>query len=89
MYAQELGQHPPQPDRRLYDALDGGNVYLVAARGPVRIGFISLTPPWLGRYGLDKYLTRDELPLLSEGESSRYASSPWSRAGAVPRWHRF
>ncbi|MBM7168680.1 histidinol-phosphate aminotransferase family protein [Streptomyces sp. G44] len=67
VYAQELGQHTPRPDRRLYDALDGDNVYLVAARGPLRIGFVSLTPPWLGRYGLDKYLTRDELPLLSEG----------------------
>ncbi|MEV0116829.1 histidinol-phosphate transaminase [Streptomyces sp. NPDC050844] len=67
VYAQELGQHTPQPDRRLYDSLDGENVYLVAARGPDRIGFVSLTPPWLGRYGLDKYLTRDELPLLSEG----------------------
>ncbi|WP_329113358.1 histidinol-phosphate transaminase [Streptomyces sp. NBC_01465] len=67
VYAQELGQHAPRPDRRLYDALDGDNVYLVAARGPVRIGFVSLTPPWLGSYGLDKYLTRDELPLLSEG----------------------
>ncbi|MEV6756825.1 histidinol-phosphate transaminase [Streptomyces sp. NPDC051214] len=67
VYAQELGQHTSRPDHRLYDALDGDNVYLVAARGPVRIGFVSLTPPWLGRYGLDKYLTRDELPLLSEG----------------------
>ncbi|MER5888010.1 histidinol-phosphate transaminase [Streptomyces sp. NPDC001941] len=67
VYAQELGQHAPRPDRRLSDALDGDNVYLVAARGPVRIGFVSLTPPWLGRYGLDKYLTRDELPVLSEG----------------------
>ncbi|MER6915585.1 histidinol-phosphate transaminase [Streptomyces sp. NPDC000594] len=67
VYAQELGQHTPQPDRRLCDGLDGDNVYLVAARGSVRIGFVSLTPPWLGRYGLDKYLTRGELPLLSEG----------------------
>ncbi|MFD4688918.1 aminotransferase class I/II-fold pyridoxal phosphate-dependent enzyme [Streptomyces sp. NPDC058463] len=67
VYAQELGQHAPRPDRQLHDALDGDNVYLVAARGPVRMGFVSLTPPWLGRYGLDKYLTRDELPLLSEG----------------------
>ncbi|MGW6024294.1 aminotransferase class I/II-fold pyridoxal phosphate-dependent enzyme [Streptomyces sp. NPDC055099] len=67
VYAQELGQHTPRPERRLYDALDGDNVYLVAARGPVRIGFVSLTPPWLGRYGLDKYLTRDALPLLSDG----------------------
>ncbi|MFF3553959.1 aminotransferase class I/II-fold pyridoxal phosphate-dependent enzyme [Streptomyces tsukubensis] len=67
VYAEELGQHPPRPDQRLEDALDGDNVYLVAARGAARIGFVSLTPPWLGRYGLDKYLTRGELPLLSEG----------------------
>lgn len=68
VYAQELGQHAPDPTGRLRDGLDGDNVYLVAARGAVRIGFVSLTPPWLGRYALDKYLTRDELPLLTEGD---------------------
>jgi histidinol-phosphate/aromatic aminotransferase/cobyric acid decarboxylase-like protein len=68
VYAQELGQHPPDPAGRLRDGLDGDNVYLVAARGAARIGFVSLTPPWLGRYALDKYLTRDELPLLAEGD---------------------
>ncbi|MDO0914527.1 aminotransferase class I/II-fold pyridoxal phosphate-dependent enzyme [Streptomyces sp. DT2A-34] len=67
VYAQELGQHVPDPSGRLRDGLDGDNVYLVAARGAARIGFVSLTPPWLGRYALDKYLTRDELPLLAEG----------------------
>ncbi|KUO11636.1 pyridoxal phosphate-dependent aminotransferase [Streptomyces sp. DSM 15324] len=66
VYAQELGQHAPDPAGRLRDGLDGDNVYLVAARGAHRIGFVSLTPPWLGRYGLDKYLTREELPLLDE-----------------------
>ncbi|WP_155055141.1 histidinol-phosphate aminotransferase family protein [Streptomyces blattellae] len=68
VYAQELGQHPPDPSGRLRDGLDGDNVCLVAARGTARIGFVSLTPPWLGRYALDKYLTRDELPLLTEGD---------------------
>ncbi|MGW2045542.1 aminotransferase class I/II-fold pyridoxal phosphate-dependent enzyme [Streptomyces sp. NPDC001858] len=70
VYAAELGQHPPHPAGRLRDALDddGGNVYLVAARGPARIGFVSLTPPWSGRYALDKYLTRDELPLLTDDD---------------------
>ncbi|MFF1439842.1 aminotransferase class I/II-fold pyridoxal phosphate-dependent enzyme [Streptomyces sp. NPDC058295] len=68
VYAQELGQHAPDPAGRLRDGLDGDNVYLVAARGAVRIGFVSLTPPWLGRYALDKYLTRDELPLLNDGD---------------------
>ncbi|MDQ0930432.1 histidinol-phosphate aminotransferase family protein [Streptomyces turgidiscabies] len=66
VYARELGQHAPDPSGRLRDGLDGDNVYLVAARGADRVGFVSLTPPWLGRYALDKYLTRDELPLLTE-----------------------
>ncbi|MDG4859646.1 histidinol-phosphate aminotransferase family protein [Streptomyces sp. T-3] len=69
VYAEELGQHEPVPSGRLRDGLDGDNVYLVAARGEARIGFVSLTPPWVGRYGLDKYLTRDELPLLDEGDA--------------------
>ncbi|MDV9177214.1 aminotransferase class I/II-fold pyridoxal phosphate-dependent enzyme [Streptomyces sp. W16] len=68
VYAQELGQHAPDPSGRLHDGLDGDNVYLVAARGADRIGFVSLTPPWLGRYGLEKYLTRDELPLLADDD---------------------
>ncbi|MEU6167150.1 histidinol-phosphate aminotransferase family protein [Streptomyces tanashiensis] len=66
VYAEELGQHQVHPSGRLSDGLDGHNVYLVAARGETRIGFVSLTPPWVGRYSLDKYLTREELPVLSE-----------------------
>ncbi|MER5710667.1 aminotransferase class I/II-fold pyridoxal phosphate-dependent enzyme [Streptomyces sp. NPDC002122] len=66
VYAEELGQHPVDPSGRLSDGLDGDNVYLVAARGETRIGFVSLTPPWVGRYSLDKYLTREELPELTE-----------------------
>lgn len=66
VYAEELGQHPVDPSGRLSDGLDGENVYLVAARGEARIGFVSLTPPWVGRYSLDKYLTREELPVLTE-----------------------
>ncbi|MEU5216595.1 histidinol-phosphate transaminase [Streptomyces sp. NPDC020807] len=66
VYAEELGQHPVDPSGRLSDGLDGENIYLVAARGETRIGFVSLTPPWVGRYSLDKYLTRDELPVLSD-----------------------
>lgn len=54
------------PSGTLSDGLDGDNVYLVAARGETRIGFVSLTPPWGGRYSLDKYLTREELPVLTD-----------------------
>ncbi|MEV5886690.1 histidinol-phosphate transaminase [Streptomyces sp. NPDC052020] len=68
VYAEELGQHAVDPAGRLHDGLDGDNVYLVAARGPERVGFVSVTAPWLGRYALDKYLTRDELPLLDKDD---------------------
>lgn len=68
VYAQELGQHEPRPSGRLRDGLDGENVYLVAACGGTRVGFVSLTPPWVGRYGPDTYLTRDQLPLLDASD---------------------
>jgi histidinol-phosphate/aromatic aminotransferase/cobyric acid decarboxylase-like protein/GNAT superfamily N-acetyltransferase len=64
VYAEELGQHAPTPTRQLHDGLDGNNAYLVVAAGQNPIGFVSLTPPWVGQYGLDEYLTRDELPVL-------------------------
>lgn len=66
VYAEELGQHPVNADGVLVDALDGRNVYLVAADADGPVGFVSLTPPWAGSFGLDKYLTRAELPLLEE-----------------------
>lgn len=68
VYARELGQHAPNSIGRLRDGLDGDNVYLVAARGTDRIGFISLTPPWLKRYALEKYLSHEELPLLADDD---------------------
>jgi histidinol-phosphate/aromatic aminotransferase/cobyric acid decarboxylase-like protein/GNAT superfamily N-acetyltransferase len=67
VYAEELGQHASTPTGQLRDGLDGDNVYLVVANGGTHVGFVSLTPPWAGRYGLEKYLTRDELPVLDEG----------------------
>src|SRR4051794_34785849 len=63
VYAEELGQHAPTITGQLRDGLDGHNVYLVVAAGETPVGFVSLTPPWAGRYGLEKYLTREELPV--------------------------
>ncbi|MEU3891605.1 histidinol-phosphate transaminase [Streptomyces sp. NPDC029041] len=86
VYAQELGQHVPNAEGRLVDGLDGDNVYLVAARGADRAGFVSVTPPWAGRYGLDKYLSRAELPLLDEAdvfEVRLLTVEPDARAGAA------
>ncbi|WP_328472205.1 aminotransferase class I/II-fold pyridoxal phosphate-dependent enzyme [Actinoplanes sp. NBC_00393] len=67
VYAEELGQHEPNAAARLSDALDGlGVVYLVATCGDTPIGFVSITPPWAGRWSLDKYLSRTDLPVLDE-----------------------
>ncbi|WP_404380885.1 histidinol-phosphate aminotransferase family protein [Knoellia locipacati] len=88
VYSEELGQHPPHLGERLVDGLDGDNVYLVAASGPDRAGFISLTPSWLGRYGLDKYVTRDELPVLDDDDlfEARILTveSRWRRSSVAP-----
>jgi histidinol-phosphate/aromatic aminotransferase/cobyric acid decarboxylase-like protein len=62
VYAQELGQHAINAEGRLTDALDAFNIYLVAADGDRILGFISVTPPGAGRYSIDKYFRRDQLP---------------------------
>jgi histidinol-phosphate/aromatic aminotransferase/cobyric acid decarboxylase-like protein/GNAT superfamily N-acetyltransferase len=67
VYADELGQHAPTSTAQLRDGLDGDNVYLVAGVDGTPVAFVSLTPPWAGRYGLDKYVTREELPVLDSG----------------------
>ncbi len=62
VYALELGQHPPNAGRRLADALDENNTYLVA-RGPSRLrGFISITDPTAQALSIEKYVHREALP---------------------------
>jgi histidinol-phosphate/aromatic aminotransferase/cobyric acid decarboxylase-like protein/GNAT superfamily N-acetyltransferase len=64
IYAAELGQHNVRQDGMLSDALDEGNTYMVATIAGDLAGFISITPPELGRYSIEKYLGRDELPIV-------------------------
>ncbi|WP_353940517.1 histidinol-phosphate transaminase [Streptomyces sp. HUAS MG91] len=85
-YAREPGQYAARPDGRQGDAPDADNVCLVVTRGAVRVGFVSVTPPWLGRFGLDRYLERDELPLLREADTFEVrilTVEPGERASAV------
>lgn len=63
VYALELQQHAPNPRSELTDALDAHNVYLCVNRGDELAGFVSITSPG-GRYSIDKYLSRDQVPLL-------------------------
>jgi len=62
VYALELAQHQPNSRHELTDALDGHNVYLCVNRGDELAGFVSITAPG-GRYSIDKYLSRDQVPL--------------------------
>lgn len=63
VYATELGQHSENDERLLTDELDTFNCYIVAKIGGVLAGFISITPPSGGRYSVDKYFQRTEVPL--------------------------
>ncbi|RZU54058.1 histidinol-phosphate/aromatic aminotransferase/cobyric acid decarboxylase-like protein [Krasilnikovia cinnamomea] len=82
VYAQELGQHAVVPAGRLSDALDErGVVYLVATSGGTPAGFVSITPPWVGQWSLDKYLSRAELPALDAADAFEIriltVAAPW------------
>src|SRR5690606_10028647 len=66
VYAEELGQQSPHRGRQLRDNLDEGNGHLVAECDNTRVGFVSITAPWVGQYAIDTYLTRDAHPLLSD-----------------------
>jgi histidinol-phosphate/aromatic aminotransferase/cobyric acid decarboxylase-like protein/GNAT superfamily N-acetyltransferase len=62
VYARELRQHRETEAAMLSDALDRVNIYLVARRNDVLVGFISITPPNPAGYSIDKYFARRDLP---------------------------
>jgi predicted GNAT family N-acyltransferase len=67
IFAGELGQHAPRPDRTLSDPIDDFNIYIVAQRGDAVVGFVSVTPPGRG-YSFEKYFAREQLPFaLDDG----------------------
>jgi histidinol-phosphate/aromatic aminotransferase/cobyric acid decarboxylase-like protein len=63
VYAAELGQHPENAEGQLRDALDEFNEYILACAEDEIIGLVSITPPSHGKYSVDKYVPRDELPV--------------------------
>jgi len=64
VYARELRQHPENTAGRLRDTLDEVNTYLVAKCAGEIVGFVSVTPPNVFGYSLDKYFPRVDLPLI-------------------------
>jgi histidinol-phosphate/aromatic aminotransferase/cobyric acid decarboxylase-like protein/predicted GNAT family N-acyltransferase len=67
VYAVELGQHPQNAEGMLSDALDAFNEYIVAHVDGELAAFISITPPGFGRYSIDKYAAREDLPVHFDG----------------------
>jgi histidinol-phosphate/aromatic aminotransferase/cobyric acid decarboxylase-like protein len=97
VYANELGQHMVQQDAMLSDALDESNTYIVATISGELAGFISITSPAIGRYSIEKYLNRDELPIriddrtyevriLTVSPAHRYSRVAWYLMYAAFRW---
>jgi histidinol-phosphate/aromatic aminotransferase/cobyric acid decarboxylase-like protein/GNAT superfamily N-acetyltransferase len=64
VYAEELGQHATNSQEMLSDLLDDFNEYVVARIDGEVAGFISITPPGRGKYSIDKYVARDEMPVV-------------------------
>lgn len=97
VYAVELGQHQAQQDGMLFDVLDEKNVYIIAEIAGALAGFISITPPGIGRYSIEKYLSRDELPvkldeqtyevrILTVARDHRQSRVAWYLMYAAFRW---
>jgi histidinol-phosphate/aromatic aminotransferase/cobyric acid decarboxylase-like protein len=97
VYATELRQHTVQPNAMLSDGLDERNTYIVATMSGELAGFISITSPELGRYSIEKYLDRKELPmrlddrtyevrLLTVSPSHRNSRVAWYLMYAAFRW---
>ncbi|HEY2860909.1 MAG TPA: aminotransferase class I/II-fold pyridoxal phosphate-dependent enzyme [Terracidiphilus sp.] len=68
VYAAELGQHKVNVQGLLTDSLDAFNYYIAARIGGELAGFISITPPGVGSYSIDKYAARDQLPITFDNE---------------------
>jgi histidinol-phosphate/aromatic aminotransferase/cobyric acid decarboxylase-like protein/N-acyl-L-homoserine lactone synthetase len=62
VYANELQQHPANAAMSLCDSLDAANKYIVARIAGKIAGFVSITPPGLQNYSIDKYFSRETLP---------------------------
>lgn len=97
VYAREIGQHPINASEALSDGLDGANIYIVARRRGAIAGFVSLTPPSAGKYSIDKYFNRSELPfvvgkglfevrLLTVEKTLRGSKLAWLLMYAALRW---
>lgn len=84
VYATELHQHAENARGQLSDDLDEFNVQIVAMRSGALLGFVTITPPRGGRFSIDKYFNRRELPFdIGDGvHEVRLLTVPADRRGS-------
>lgn len=64
VYGRELRQHAENPSGKLKDQLDEVNSYIVAKTDGRITGFVAITPPNPKGFSIDKYFSRETLPLV-------------------------
>jgi histidinol-phosphate/aromatic aminotransferase/cobyric acid decarboxylase-like protein len=84
IYAKELHQHEENSDKLLSDEMDNFNTYIVVEIDGNISGFVSITPPY-GKYGLDKYISRDKYPFIYDNmyEGRLFTVLPEYRSGCT------
>jgi len=85
VYAVELRQHAENNRGELSDDLDRFNVQIAASRGDSLLGFITITPPEGGRFSIDKYFARSEIPFELDDRAFeiRLLTVPTDRRGST------
>ena len=63
VYAEELRQYESSPDGVMPDSTDINSVYITALVDKTLAGFVGITPPSSPCYSVDKYLSRNEIPI--------------------------
>jgi histidinol-phosphate/aromatic aminotransferase/cobyric acid decarboxylase-like protein len=63
VYAEELEQYESRPDGVLPDSTDIRGSYIITYVDKTLAGFVGITPPGSPRYSVDKYFTRDGIPI--------------------------
>jgi histidinol-phosphate/aromatic aminotransferase/cobyric acid decarboxylase-like protein/predicted GNAT family N-acyltransferase len=68
VYATELGQYESRSDESLPDTGDVASVYIAASLDGKLAGFVGITHPNSPQYSVDKFLSRDEIPLTFDDQ---------------------
>ena len=68
VYATELGQYESRSDESLPDTGAVASVYIVASLDGKLAGFVGITHPNSPQYSVDKFLSRDEIPLTFDDQ---------------------